>query len=90
MNKIGYEHDPKHPLADPVMFCIVGTFMIGLLSPLGTALVLVLTTSGQAGLPKKLAKVLSSRPLAKLADLSYDIYLVHPLVRLFLKIRRVS
>lgn len=84
--KLGLVPDPAHPLADPGLLGFAVIFQVGFISPMVTALALVLTTTGQAGLPKLLADALSSQPLLQLADISYDIYLVHPLVRIsFLK-----
>ena len=78
--KIGLEHDPTHPTADPVILGGAIIIQMGLVSPLFTVLSLLLTTTGQTGLSKQLSGALSSRLLARVADLSYDIYLVHPLV----------
>ncbi|BDA41092.1 probable nose resistant to fluoxetine protein 6 at N-terminal half [Coccomyxa sp. Obi] len=78
--KIGLEHDPAHPTADPVILGGAIIVQMGLISPLLTVFTLLLTTTGQAGLPKRLADALSNPLLARVADLSYDIYLVHPLV----------
>lgn len=81
--KVGIAPDPAHPLADPVLLGVGLVFQVGLVLPLVTALALVLTTTGQSGLPKRLADALSSQLLIQLADISYDIYLLHPLVSFF-------
>lgn len=78
--KIGLEHEPAHPTADPVILGGAIIIQMGLISPLLTVLALVLTTTGQTGLSKRLADTLSNQLLARVAELSYDIYLVHPLV----------
>lgn len=88
-NKVGIAPDPAHPLSDPVLLGIGLVFQVGLVLPLVTALALVLTTTGQSGLPKRLADALSSQPLIQLADISYDIYLLHPLVSMFFLINVV-
>lgn len=79
--KIGLEHDPAHPTADPVILGGAIILQMGLISPLFTVFSLLLTTSGQTGLSKRLADALSNQLLARVADLSYDMYLLHPLVR---------
>ncbi len=52
----------------------------GVLSPLLPALTLVLMTTHQPGASAVAAKALSHRAFVWLADLTYDIYLLHPLV----------
>ena len=78
--KVGLEHDPTHPTADPVILGGAIIIQMGLISPLLAVFSLLLTTTGQTGLSKQFSDALSSQLLARVADLSYDIYLVHPLV----------
>jgi peptidoglycan/LPS O-acetylase OafA/YrhL len=53
----------------------------GLLSPMLPAMTLVLTTAKQPGPPFGGAKFFSLPLFKWLADITYDIYLIHPLVR---------
>ena len=76
-NKVGLMPDPQHMLADPLLLGFSFTFVAGFLSPLLPALLLALTTTGEWG---ALARGLSGRSLTWLAGVSYDIYLLHPLV----------
>lgn len=43
---------------------------------------LTVVTTRQPGLGNFLTRLLSAKPLARLADLSYDVYLIHSFVRL--------
>ena len=77
-NKVGMEADPNHMMADPLLLGVSFTLVAGFLSPLFPALLLVLTTTGEWG---TLACGSLGRSLTWLSGLSYDIYLLHPLVR---------
>jgi hypothetical protein len=52
----------------------------GFVSPMLPALSLVLLTTQPRGAAGVLNRLLSSRPFAAFADITYDIYLLHPLV----------
>ncbi len=51
------------------------------MSPMFYAIMIAVTTTRQLGPGNFLSKLLSSKYLAWLADLSYDVYLVHSFVR---------
>ena len=78
--KVGAAHDPQHPLSDRGTFTFAVTVIVGILSPLTAACLLALLCTRQLGPARLLSRLLSSRMLAALADVSYDIYLLHPLV----------
>ncbi len=78
--KIGAVHEPDHPLADRVVFSLAFTFVVGLLCPLVPACLLALVCTRQPGLSKLLGRLLSMKMLNGLADVSYEVYLLHPLV----------
>ena len=44
-------------------------------------LTIILTTAREPGLPPPLISFFSAAPFRWLADFTYDIYLIHPLVR---------
>ena len=79
--KVGAAHEPDHPLSDRVLFSFAFTFVVGVFCPLVPTCLLALVCSGQPGLSRLLARLLSSRALSALADVSYEVYLLHPLVR---------
>lgn len=78
--KIGAVHEPDHPLADRVVFSLAFTFVVGLLCPLVPACLLALVCTRQPGLSRLLGRLLSMKMLSGLADVSYEVYLLHPLV----------
>ena len=78
--KIGAAHEPDHMLADRVVFSLAFTFVVGLLCPLVPSCLLALVCTRQPGLSRLLARLLSVRPLSSLAEVSYEVYLLHPLV----------
>ena len=78
--KVGAAHEPNHPLSDRVLFSFAFTFVVGVFCPLVPTCLLALVCSGQPGLSRFLAWLLSSRTLSALADVSYEVYLLHPLV----------
>jgi peptidoglycan/LPS O-acetylase OafA/YrhL len=80
-NKVGLVPEPQHTLADPWVLGFAFTFIAGFLSPLLPALLLALSTTHEQ---EALACGLSSRTLTWLGGISYDIYLLHPLVRVYL------
>ena len=78
--KIGYQPDPLHPMADPAALFAAFVVLVGLVQPSLPALILLLTTTSQSG-PAGAAAAFLSRPIfQKLAGISYDLYLLHPLV----------
>ena len=78
--KIGAEHEPDHPLADRVVFSFAFTFVVGFLCPLVPSCLLALMCTRQPGLSRLLGRLLSTRLLSGLAEVSYEVYLLHPLV----------
>jgi len=78
--KIGLAHEPDHPLSDRVIFSFGFTVAVGILSPLVPSCLLALTCTKQSGLSSLLGPLLSMQPLSALADISYEVYLLHPLV----------
>lgn len=78
--KIGLAHEPDHPLSDRVIFSFGFTVAVGILSPLVPSCLLALTCTKQSGLSSLLGRLLSMQPLSALADISYEVYLLHPLV----------
>ena len=78
--KIGLAHEPDHPLSDRVIFSFGFTVAVGILSPLVPSCLLALTCTEQSGLSSLLRRLLSMQPLRALADVSYEVYLLHPLV----------
>ncbi|KAK9907461.1 hypothetical protein WJX75_004077 [Coccomyxa subellipsoidea] len=81
INKIGPERDSTHMLSNPVILYFAYVFITGVLSPLLPALTLVLTTAKPpVGLSATLARLFSSPVFKWLAEITYDVFLVHPLV----------
>ena len=78
--KIGAAHEPDHPLADRVLFSLAFTFVVGFLCPLVPSCLLALVCTKQPGLSRLLGQLLSTKLLSGLADVSYEVYLLHPLV----------
>jgi peptidoglycan/LPS O-acetylase OafA/YrhL len=79
--KIGLNPDPAHKLGDPVMLFAGYVLMVGLLQPLLPALLLLMVTTGQGGGWQRLTRVLSAPAFLSFASITYDIYLLHVLVR---------
>ncbi|BDA41091.1 hypothetical protein COCOBI_01-7460 [Coccomyxa sp. Obi] len=80
VDRIGPTQDPDHPLANPIIFFAAFTIFQGFFLPLLPALTLLLTTMQLPGPPAVLARLLSHAACARLADISYEMYLVHSLV----------
>lgn len=78
--KIGAVHEPEHLLADRVIFSFAFTFVVGLMCPLVPACLLALVCTRQPGLGRLLGRLLSMKLPSGLADVSYEVYLLHPLV----------
>ena len=78
--KIGAVHEPDHPLSDPIVFTLAFTFVVGVLCPLVPSCLLALVCSGQLGPGGLLGRLFSMKLLSSLADVSYEVYLLHPLV----------
>ena len=79
--KIGFKPDPDHKMADPILLFIGYVLMVGLLQPLLPALLLLMVTTGQGGGWQRLTHVLSAPAFMSFSSLTYDIYLLHALVR---------
>ncbi len=79
-NSYGSKPNPDHPAANPAILAIGFVFHTGLLQPLLPASILVLACAGLGGPSAVLAKLLSSGVLRWVADISFDVYLLHPLV----------
>lgn len=78
--KIGAVHEPGHPLSDCLVFTLAFTFVVGLLCPLVPSCLLALVCTGQPGPGGLLGRLLRMNLLNSLADVSYEVYLLHPLV----------
>lgn len=80
--KVGLAHEPDHLLSDRAIFTLAFTFVVGVFCPLAPSCLLALlcTQQQQRGLSRLLARLLSGRALSALADVSYEVYLLHPLV----------
>ncbi|CAL8465636.1 g5172 [Coccomyxa elongata] len=79
VNKFGPRY-PEHVLTNPAMAAFAYICIVGVTYPLLSAMTLVLTTTQQPGNSSFLAKALSNRAFVWLADITYDIYLLHALV----------
>ncbi|KAK9841795.1 hypothetical protein WJX81_003721 [Elliptochloris bilobata] len=80
-NRFGTLPDPCSKFADPTLLGFGFVAMPGALQPLAaSALVVLATCAPQQGVFAWLRAVLGSRALARLANLSYSIFLLHPLV----------
>lgn len=80
VNSYGPTPDPNHPAANPAVLAAGFVFATGLLQPLLPASILMLACAGLSGLSSVLEKLLSWKELRRVADLSYDVYLLHPLI----------
>jgi peptidoglycan/LPS O-acetylase OafA/YrhL len=80
VGRIGPTPDSGHALAQPAAFAFAFVIVQGLLSPLLAALTLVLTSTQKAGAAGLAARLLSSRAFTWLAPITYEIYLIHPMV----------
>lgn len=79
-NSYGPKPNPDHPAANPAILAIGFVFHTGLLQPLLPASILVLACAGVGRPSAVLAKLLSAGVLRWVADISFDVYLLHPLV----------
>ena len=79
-NSYGPKPNPDHPAANPAILAIGFVFHTGLLQPLLPASVLVLACAGVGRTSAVIAKFLSTDVLRWVADISFDVYLLHPLV----------
>lgn len=81
--KTGFEPDAGHSMSQPATLFIGVVLLSGLLQPLLPALVVLMATTAQLGSAwAHAASSLSRPPFLSFADITYDIYLLHPLVRL--------
>ena len=81
--KIGFEPDATHRMSEPAALVVGVVLLTGLVQPLLPALTIVMATTAQAGSAwAAAASFLSQPPLLAFADITYDMYLLHPLVRL--------
>ena len=81
-NRFGVLPDPASEFADPVLLAFGFVALPGALQPLAAAALVVLAACVPRGAqPAWLCAALGSRALASLADLSYSIFLLHPLAR---------
>jgi peptidoglycan/LPS O-acetylase OafA/YrhL len=81
VNKMGPHPDHTHPLADPNLMFVGFVISLGLIQPATVTLLVVYLASAekQKILPKKAANV-GKAVVLWLADYTYDIFLLHPLV----------
>lgn len=79
-NSYGPRPDPKHPAAHPAILAVGFVFVTGLLQPLLPTSILILTCAGMRGPSAVLARMFSNGMLKWVADVSYDVYLLHPIV----------
>lgn len=79
-NSYGPDPDPDHPAANPAVLAVGFVLVTGLLQPLLPFCLLLLSCAGLSGAPRVLSGALSVRVLKWVADVSYDVYLLHPMV----------
>lgn len=77
-NRFGPHPDPTHPLADPIMRVSVAVGLSGVLQPLALAYILAYAVASRP--QSMLYRFLTGRFLSTVARLSYDVYLLHPMV----------
>lgn len=77
-NRFGPHPDPKHPLADPLTRVSVAVGLSGVLQPLALAYILAYAVACRS--QSWSYRFLTGRFLAIVARLSYDVYLLHPIV----------
>ena len=79
-NRFGALPDARSKFADPALLAFGFIAMPGALQPLAAAAVVVLAACVPRGRRiQRIRAALGSRPLARLAELSYGIFLLHPL-----------
>ena len=77
----GATPNPHHPAANPMVLALAFVVFTGLMQPLLPCLILLLTCNGQVkGFMNPVASLLSAKWLSRLANMSFDIYLLHPIV----------
>eukprot|EP00884_Botryococcus_braunii_P019627 jgi/Botrbrau1/6348/Bobra.0098s0007.1 len=79
-NRFGPEPDPNHPLADPVARVVLAVGLTGILQPIALAYLIVFAVTCPT--QSYLNRFLTWGPLVKIASVSYDLYLLHPMVLL--------
>jgi hypothetical protein len=81
-SRFGPLPDPGHKFADPALLALGFVALPGALQPAAAAaLLLALARGPPAGACAQLRGALGGAALARLADLSYGVFLLHPLVR---------
>ena len=80
-NSYGPTPDPKHPGANPATLAVGFVLVTGLLQPLVPCLAILLACAKLPDGPSALlGRALSWRGFRWVAGLSYDVYLLHPIV----------
>ena len=80
-NSYGPQPDPSHPAANAGVLALGFVLVTGLLQPLLPFLAVLLSCARLPGLHwAVLHGVLTCAPLRWVADVSYDVYLLHPIV----------
>lgn len=79
LNKMGAREDPAHPLSQKGLMFVGFVISLGILQPATVALAVVYMASAEDKPSEKVAFTVSW-----LAKQTYDIYLLHPLVLIFL------
>jgi peptidoglycan/LPS O-acetylase OafA/YrhL len=77
-NRFGPYPDPTHPLADPATLLVGAVGVTGLLQPASLAFLIALAVVAPS--ESRISRVLSARAWGVVSDVSYDVYLLHPMV----------
>ena len=79
-NSYGATPDASHPAANPAVLAVAFVLVTGLLQPMVPCLMLLLACAKLPGVSALLGSFLSMAAFQWVADLSYDVYLLHPIV----------